>query len=159
MGLACLMFAATQAVQVTIAPIGVMAVTGNPASMAVASPAGAGAIPANPTDASTYVQYTSAVAAGVTRKLQANWGTTDAAPAGCALRLTATPGSGQGTTAGTITMSSTATNIVTGIGGCATGTTSTSGAKMSYVLAINSMNSLVAGDNHTVFITLTLTDS
>jgi hypothetical protein len=150
---------ATQAMQVTIQSISVLGTTGNPATLAVSAPGTAGAIPANPTSNSTYAQYTSTVAAGVTRKLQANWALTDAAPAGCVLKLTATPGSGQGTTAGQITMSSTATNIVTGIGGCATGTTSTSGAQLTYVLTINSMTSLVAGDNHTVSITLTLTDS
>jgi len=162
LGLAGLMFAAataTQTVTMQIASISVLATTGNPATLAVSAPGTAGATPANPTSNSTYAQYTSTVAAGITRRLQANWGASDAAPAGCALQLTALPGSGQGTGAPQITMTATAQNIVTAIGSCATGTTATSGAQLTYVLAINSMTSLVAGDNHTVTITLTLTDN
>jgi hypothetical protein len=56
-------------------------------------------------------------------------------------------------------MSSTAQNVVTGIGSCATGTTGTSGAQLAYVLSINTLTSLLAGDNHTVTITITLTDN
>lgn len=164
LGLVGLTFAAataTQTVTMQIASISVLATTGNPATLAVSAPAQGGATPANPTSNTTYAQYTSTVAAGVTRRLQANWGTTDAAPAGCSLLLTATPATAtnQGTTAGQITMSSTATNIVTGIGSCATGTGATNGAQLAYVLSVNSMTSLVAGDNHTVTITLTLTDN
>lgn len=164
LGLAGLMFAAataTQTVTMQIASISVLGTTGNPATLAVAAPAQGGETPANPTSNSTYAQYTSTVATGVTRRLQANWGGTDAAPAGCSLLLTATPAvlPNQGTTAGQITMTSTATNIVTAIGSCATGITGTSGAQLAYVLSINSMTALVAGDNHTVTITLTLTDN
>ena len=56
-------------------------------------------------------------------------------------------------------MSATAQNVVTGIGSCATGITGTSGAQLTYVLSINSLTSLVAADNHTVTITITLTDN
>jgi hypothetical protein len=160
-GLAYAAATATQTVTMQIASISVLAMTGNPATLAVSAPAQGGATPANPSSNATYAQYTSTVATGVTRRLQANWGTTDAAPAGCSLLLTATPAAlpNQGSTAGQITMSSTATNIVTGIGSCATGTGATNGAQMAYVLSINTMTSLVAGDNHTVTITITLTDS
>ncbi len=160
-GLAFASATTTQTVTMQISSISVLGTTGNPATLAVSAPAQGGATPANPTTNTTYAQYTSTVATGVTRRLQANWGTTDGAPAGCSLLLTATPGTGtnQGTSAGQITMSSTATNIVTGIGSCATGTGATNGAQLAYTLSINTMTSLVAGDNHTVTITLTLTDS
>jgi hypothetical protein len=164
LGLAGLMFAAataTQTVTMQIAAISVLGTTGNPATLAVSAPAQGGATPANPTSNTTYAQYTSTVPAATTRRLQANWGVADAAPAGCSLLLTATPAvlPNQGTTAGQITMTSTATNIVTAIGSCATGTTGTSGAQLTYVLSINTLTSLVAGDNHTVTITITLTDN
>jgi len=164
LGLAVLVFAmatTTQSVTMQIGAISVLGTTGNPATLAVAAPAQGGGTPTNPSSNTTYAQYTSTVAAGVTRKLQANWGTTDAAPAGCSLLLTATPAAllNQGSTAGQITMSSTATNIVTAIGSCATGTGATNGAQLAYVLSINTMTSLVSGDNHTVTITLTLTDN
>ncbi len=56
-------------------------------------------------------------------------------------------------------MTSTAADIVEGIGSCATGTGATNGAQLTYVLSINTMTSLVASDNHTVTVTLTLTDN
>ena len=160
-GLAYAAATATQTVTMQIASISVLAMTGNPATLAVSAPAQGGATPANPSSNTTYAQYTSTVATGVTRRLQANWGTTDAAPAGCTLLLTATPAAllNQGSTAGQITMSSTAANIVTAIGSCATGTGATNGAQMAYVLSINTLTSLVAGDNHTVTVTITLTDN
>jgi hypothetical protein len=160
-GLAFAAATATQTVTMQIAAISVLGTTGNPAALVVSAPAQGGATPANPSSNTTYAQYTSTVAAGVTRRLQANWGASDAAPAGCSLQLTATPAvlPGQGTGSGAVTISSTATNIVTAIGSCATGTGATNGAQLGYVLLINSMTSLVAGDNHTVTITLTLTDN
>jgi len=163
-GFAVLAFAAattTQTVIMQIGTISALATTGNPATLAVSAPAQGGATPANPTTNTTYAQYTSTVASGVTRRLQANWGASDAAPAGCSLLLTATPSGllNQGTSAGQITMTSTAADIVEGIGSCATGTGATNGAQLTYVLSINTMTSLVASDNHTVTVTLTLTDN
>ena len=58
-----------------------------------------------------------------------------------------------------ITMTSTATNIMTGIGSCATGMGATSGAQLTYLLSVDTMTALIAGDNHVVTITLTLTDN
>ncbi len=164
LGLAGLTFAqstATQTVTMQISAISVLGVSGNPAPLAVTAPALGGDTPSNPTDDTTYARYTSTVAAGVTRRLQANWGVADGAPSGCSLRLTATPSGlpNQGSSAGPITMTSTATNIVTGIGSCATGTGPTSGAQLAYVLSIDTMTALVAGDSRTVTITLTLTDN
>jgi hypothetical protein len=75
------------------------------------------------------------------------------------LRLQATPGSGQGSSAGQIVVSTTAQNIVTGIGGCATGTGATSGAQLAFTLFINAMTSLVAGQSTSATLTLTMTDS
>lgn len=164
LGLAGLTFAQTtanQTVTMQVSAISVLGVSGNPAALTVSAPALAGDLPANPTSNSTYARYTSTVATGMTRRLQANWDAADAAPAGCTLLLTATPASlpNQGSSAGQITMTSTATNIVTGIGSCATGTAATSGAQLAYVLSVDTMTALVAGDNHTVTITLTLTDN
>jgi len=160
-GLAYAAATATQTVTMQVGAISVLTMTGNPAALAIAAPALGGQTPANPSSNTTYAQYTSTVAAGVTRRLQANWGASDAAPAGCSLLLTATPAAlpNQGASANQITMSATATNIVTGIGSCATGTGATNGAQMAYVLSVNTLTSLVAGDNHTVTVTITLTDN
>jgi hypothetical protein len=158
-GLAFAAATATQTVTMQIGAIAALAIVGGNPTLAVVAPAQGGAPPANPTSNANYAQYTSTVPSATTRRLQANWGGADAAPAGCSLLLTAAPAGGQGTTAGQITMSATAQNIVTGIGSCATGITGTSGAQLTYVLSINSLTSLVAADNHTVTITITLTDN
>jgi hypothetical protein len=160
-GLAFASATTAQTVTMQIASISVLGTTGNPTTLVASAPAQGGATPANPTTNTTYAEYTSTVATGITRRLQANWSTADAAPARCSLLLAATPATGtnQGTSAGHITMSSTATTIVTGIGSCATGTGATNGAQLAYTLSINTMTSLVAGDNHTVTVTLTLTDN
>jgi hypothetical protein len=142
-----------------VSEICVIDVTGNPSVLVIVPPSDGGDTPANPSDSSTYAQYTSVVASGKTRSITAQWAAGDAAPSGCVLQLQAQPAGGnQGTSAGTITLSSTPQNIVTGIGSCATGRGSTQGARLTYTLVINDVESLVAGEEKTVTVTLTLTD-
>jgi hypothetical protein len=150
---------ATTAVSVTIASFCLVAVTSSSVNLTIANPATPGGVPSNATSTSTYAQYSSAVASGVTRRITAAWATGNSAPTGCELRLTVTPGSGQGTSAGQILLSTTDQNIITSIGGCATGTGATSGAQLAYALNIITMTSLVANENKSATITLTLTDS
>jgi hypothetical protein len=163
LGIVGLMGAATsvnQTVTMGVNSMCVLAVTGNPGALTVTAPAIGGATPSNPTDNTTYAQYTSTVATGTTRRLTAQWGGADAAPSGCALRLTAAPqGGNRGVTAGQITLSSTAASIVTGIRSCATGTLATNGAQLAYALAVTDVESLVSGQSRTATITLTLTDA
>jgi hypothetical protein len=150
---------ATQTVTMRVSEICVIDVTGNPSVLVIVPPSDGGDTPANPSDSSTYAQYTSVVASGKTRSITAQWAAGDAAPSGCELQLQAQPAGGnQGTSAGTITLSSTPQNIVTGIGSCATGRGSTQGARLTYTLVINDVESLVAGEEKTVTVTLTLTD-
>jgi hypothetical protein len=149
----------TSAVSVSIASFCLMGVTSSSVNLTIVNPAVAGSVPANPTSSSTYAQYSSTVAAGVTRRITASWGFLNSAPAGCELRLTATPPTGKGSSAGQITLSWIAQNIVTSIGGCATGTGAGNGAQLTYTLKINTMTSLVAGQTRNATITLTLTDS
>ncbi len=151
---------ATQSVTMTVSSICVVDVTGNPPTLAIVAPGTGGATPSNATDTSTYVQYTSTVATGTTRNLSAKIGAGDIIPAGCSLKLTVTPsgGTNEGSTAGQITLSSTASNIVTGIGSCATGTGGTDGAQLSYSLEVTAMTSLQAA-SETATVTLTLEDA
>jgi len=163
LGIIGLMGAATsvnQTVTMGVNSICVLAVTANPGALTVTAPAIGGATPSNPTDNTTYAQYTSTVGAGTTRSLTVQWGGSDAAPNGCALRLTAAPqGGNKGATAGQITLSSTAANIVTGIRSCATGSGATNGAQLIYELAVTDVEALVAGQSQQATITLTLTDA
>jgi hypothetical protein len=150
---------ASTAVSVTLASFCLVAVTASSVNLTIANPATPGGTPSNVTSTSTYAQYSSTVASGVTRRITAAWATGNSAPTGCELRLTATPGTGQGTSAGQILLSTTAQNIITSIGGCATGTGATSGAQLAYALNIITMTSLVANENKSATITFTLTDS
>jgi len=163
-GLAGLMFGAsttTQTVTMQVNAICVLAVTGNPSTLTVSAPATGGQTPANPSSSTTYAQYTSTVASATTRKLTSKWETGDAAPAGCSLKLTATPsgGTNEGSTAGQITISSTAQDIVTAIGSCATGTGASNGALLGYVLSVDTVTSLVASESKSATVSLTLTDA
>lgn len=164
LGVVGLMFAAAnanQSVTMQVNAICALGVTGNPSTLTVSAPATGGDTPTNPSSSTTYAQYTSTVGTSTTRKLTAAWGGSDAAPAGCSLKLTATPsgGTNQGTGAGQITMSATAQDVITTIKSCATGTGGTDGAQLTYVLSVDTMTSLVAGESKSATITLTLTDA
>ena len=151
----------TQPVSMQVNAICVLAVTGNPSTLTVSAPASGGQTPANPSSNSTYAQYTSTVPAAQSRKLTAAWGASDAAPAGCSLKLTATPagGTNQGTSAGQITLSATAQDIVTTIKSCATGTAASNGAQLTYLLSVDTITSLIASESKAATVTLTLTDA
>lgn len=149
---------ATQSVTMTVNEIAVIDVTGNPGTLTILAPGTGGATPANATDNSTYAQYTSVVASALTRKITANFGGSDATPAGTSLKLTVAPSGGEGTSAGQKTLTSTAQDVVTAIGSAATGTGGTSGAQLTYELSVDTFASLVAGESKTVTVTLTMTD-
>jgi len=150
----------TQTVVMQVNAICVLAVTGNPSTLSVSAPTTGGQTPVSGSSTSTYAQYTSTVAASTNRKITAKWEAGDAAPAGCALKLTATPAGGnQGTGAGQISMTSTAQDIVTAIKSCATGTGGSSGAQLSYALEVSDATALVAGESKSATVTMTLTDA
>ncbi len=151
----------SHSVQMQVREICLLGVTGAPAALAINPPAAGGQTPANAADNSTYLLYTSTVVVGKSRVITAAWGASDAAPAGCSLKLTATPGGGanQGASAGQITMATTAKNIVTTIKSCATGSAAGNGARLAYVLSVDDVTALVANESKTVTITFTLTDA
>lgn len=123
------------------------------------APGAGGENPLGDTNATKLLQYTSLVGSGLTRNITVEWGGTDAAPAGTSLKLLATSvPAGCGTAAPQVTLSSTPTNLVTTIGSCATGT-GASGTELTYTFSIDTVTSLVVGDNKTVTITFTLTDA
>jgi hypothetical protein len=160
-GLAGAAATTSHSVQMQIGEICLLGVTGAPSALVIAPPASGGQTPANAADNSTYLLYTSTVAAGKTRAITAAWGASDAAPAGCSLKLTATPGAGvnQGASAGQITLAATARNIVTTIKSCATGNAAGNGARLAYLLSVDDVTALVASESKTVTVTFTLTDA
>lgn len=151
---------ATQSFRLSVLDICVLGVTGNPSELVIQAPGAGGVTPDNPTDDSTYVVYTSIVGSGQNRIITAQWGESDAAPAGCSLRLEVTEigGLNEGSAAGEVTMSSTPGTIISSIGSCATGV-GAGGAKLKYTLSVDTLTSLVAGEQKDVTITLTMTDA
>ena len=151
---------ANQTFTLSVLDICVLGVTGNPGTLTIQAPASGGETPANPTDESTYTVYTSVVGAAQARVMTAQWGGSDAAPAGCSLKMVISEiaGTNEGSAAAEITVSASAQNIITGIGSCATGV-GVGGAKLKYTLSLDTMTSLVAGSSESVTITLTMTDA
>jgi hypothetical protein len=108
-----------------------------------------------------YLQYTSLVAGGTTREVQARL---DALPTvtGVSVSLvSADPAGGpeEGTAGPAVTLSTVDQAIITAISSCATGTAATDGANLTYTLVIDDVSQLVVGATDTVNVTLTLTDA
>ncbi len=124
-------------------------------TLTTAAPTAGGEPPTGDTDNSKLLYYTSVVAAGESRNITVNWAGSDSAP-GLSLKVEATSvPAGCGTAAAQVTIGKTAANLITNIGGCATGT-GASGAEITYTLTVDDTSQIEAGPN-TVTITFTLT--
>lgn len=151
---------ATQSVTMEVNTIAVVDVTGNPATLTITAPGAGGADPVDASDNSTFVQYTSTVPNGQTRRITAEVEVADTPPAGTILTLQAAPAGGEGTGAGeTGNLTDTAQDIITGIASVATGTGGSDGAQLTYRLKVDDVTALEAGDSETVTVTLTLTEA
>jgi hypothetical protein len=116
------------------------------------------------TNNTIWVNYSSIVASGKTRKVNAAI-TSGAVPAGLQLKVTAGSyaGTGKGTTgtaASQVTLSATAQDVVTGIGSCYTGNGASNGHNLTYALSLTSADSynLLTQANTTITVTYTITD-
>ena len=132
---------------------------GTDITLTVSAPAIAGDTPADIINDANYLQYTATVTALGTKKITTQLSA--AVLTGCSLKLQATVGSGtnEGTSAGQVTLSNeSASNIITDIKTCATGTGSTDGAKLTYTLTVDTMTSLVVEEEKHLSVIFTLTD-
>jgi hypothetical protein len=106
-----------------------------------------------------YINFTSAVATGVTRTITAQI-TSGSIPSGMALKLTITPASGMmgtpGSNVSSINLSNSQQVIVSGIGGAYTGLGSGYGYNLRFELVISDYGQLRAG-NTSLSITFTIT--
>ncbi|MBL1219206.1 hypothetical protein JET18_00020 [Chryseobacterium sp. L7] len=108
-----------------------------------------------------WVNYTSAIASGgLTRRITAS---INAPIAGVNIRVQAAAASGAGggtlgTSSGLVTLGTTATTIITGIGGAFTGTGANNGHRLTISLAVNTYANLSARTNTPVIITYTITE-
>jgi len=157
-GMARAVDTATQVVTVTVAEIAVIDVTGGGITLAVVAPAVGGDLPADVTDSTAYLQYTSNGTNGTSRKVTAAIGV--ATPATYDLKLLAAAPTGTGTVGNAqavITLTAVAQDIITGIKDCNTGTGGTDGSNITYTVTCVTMPAVDAGTAHTV--TYTLTDA
>lgn len=107
-----------------------------------------------------WINFTSAVASDVTRKITAQI-TSGSIPSGMTLKLTISPVSGagagtRGTNVSTINLSSSAQDIITGIRGSYTGQGSLNGYNLTYELVITDYSLLRSGTTN-LSITFTIT--
>ena len=138
----------------------------NDASSITLSTAGtiaAGADPstaADDTDSSKLLRYTSVVQSGTTHSITVALGATGV-PAGTQLAVEATsmPGAANvGSATGEVILSSTANNLITGIGSTATGT-GANGVELTYRYRITDVSAMATDGDATVTVIYTLTDA
>jgi len=136
-GLTSLAIAATDTAQstvtITFSEIAEIAVSGNPGTLIIAAPATPGSLPADQSDASTTMAWTSNADSGKTRKVT---GSLASLFDGIDLYATVTAGSGKGTSAGVLKFTAAATDydFVTGIGNC-----NTSGETITFRASVTAM--------------------
>ncbi|WP_126652587.1 hypothetical protein [Chryseobacterium aureum] len=126
------------------------------------APTEAGNAIGNPTpNTSKWINYTSAISSGgLSRRITAS---VNKVIAGVNIRLQASAATGAGggvlgTSAGLVTLSTTATTIISGIGGAYTGNGSNNGHLLTISLTTNTYANLMAQANTAVVITYTITE-
>jgi hypothetical protein len=151
----------THPVTINISGIAAVSLVGGNLTLSVNSAGMGGQPPQDDTDNTCYLQYTSCISIGQTRTLNVAWEAGDSAPAGCSLLVTITPsgGAGEGSSSGQRMISGSAQTVITGITRCATGTSATDGANLSYTLSVSDATSLTAGESRSATVTFTLTDA
>jgi hypothetical protein len=128
-------------------------------TLALIPPVSGGEPMGRDTDTSKLLQYSSLTSSGTFRTITVNWDSADTAPTGTSLTLEATSvPAGCGSKTSEITLSSTAQNLITGIGGCHTGT-GANGVTLTYRFNVLNLSQIQAGNNETVSVTFTLTDA
>jgi hypothetical protein len=160
-GLSLAQLQGTSNVSIILNEVFVIKISGGNITLSIQAPGTAGQPPGKAVDSTCYLQYTSSLQTGQSRRVTASWMPLDSAPSGCSLSLQAFPAarSGEGASAGQITVSSTAQIIITGITRCATGTGSTNGALLTYTLNVVAANNLIAGQVTSSTVTFTITDA
>jgi len=151
----------THQINVTVDGIALLRVNdGNAITLQITAPATEGDSTAVKSNATNYLQYTSIRASGVTKKVTA--ATDVAVPAGLSLLVTAaapTTGAGtRGTSGGRKALSTSASDVITGIGSCYTGIGATDGGLLTYQLFVNNWTNVLSGGPTAVTVTYTLTN-
>ena len=114
--------------------------------------------PVDPTSSATHLQYTSIVDAS-TRKVLVKLAAPDTVPAGTSLHVTASApfASGAGASTGSVELTTSDQELITGIGSVATGDLEDDGPQLDYVWEIEDMTLLDFGNDDVATVTFTLT--
>lgn len=131
-------------------------------SLIASTPSEAGAPVTEVSNNSSWLNYTSCVATTSPARL-VSVQLTGTLPPGVELRLRVSPfsGAGQGvlgTSAGTVTLSATATTIVSGIRGCYTGNGANNGHQLTYTLVISNYAALEAAGYNPFLVSYTISN-
>jgi hypothetical protein len=131
-------------------------------TVTVAAPATPGNLPADVTDADTYLHYTVNVASATdTRKITAALTTGDV-PSAYTIALTPVVGSGGGGTEGTAAniteLTSSEQDLVTGMVNCWTGVGATDGVNVTYTISCSAMPYYEADDRTSLAVTYTVAE-
>src|SRR5665648_950973 len=151
---------ATQGVTVTVDEIAVIDVTGGAITMAVVAPTAGGALPADVTNATAYLQYTcngadpANATTPTTRKVTV--AISAATPATYDFNVVASaPATDLGTAAAAVTLGTVAADLITAIGNANTGIGAADGSNLTYTVTCVTMPAVDAGTVYTVTYTLT----
>jgi hypothetical protein len=152
----------THTVNVTVNGLQIIRVyDGTAVGLTIVAPATSGAAPADVTNNSQYMQYTVIRVGGTTYKITGRI-SAGTIPGGVTLYVAAaTPGAGgggtKGTGAGEKSLSGTATDLVTGITSCYTGTTASDGSRLTYRLSVTDWGTIASAASTALTVTYTIT--
>lgn len=151
----------TLVINATVNPVLSVHASGVPSPLNLQAPSTGGAVPAGGVDSTTYLLYTSTVAAAGTHRISVAVGAP--LPTGVRLQLQANAPTGNavgavGTPSAPLLLSTTAQYLITGIGACRTGTGATDGARLNYQLGVSNWASYKAFAATNVTVTFTMTN-
>ena len=138
--------------------IAVLDVDGTAGNLLLVAPTTGGDNPAAVSDDTTYLQYTVVVISAATKKITAQI-TAGSLPAGTLLKATTAPAGSQGTLQADVSVTGDAADILTLIPSCATGVGEADGAKVTWVLSVSDITSMVSTAAASITITYILTDT
>jgi hypothetical protein len=151
----------TLVINATVNQITSVHATGTPAALSLQAPSTGGTVPGGGSDSNSYLLYTSTVTGAGTHRITAAIGAP--LPTGVQLRLQATAPAGNkvgtvGTPSPALSLSTTAQNLITGIGACYTGTSAGDGARLNYQLGVSNWTTYKAFAATSVTVTFTMTN-
>jgi len=153
---------AGESISYTLPPMRILDLEGVAPSLTLSAPTEGGTTIAPATSSNSWINYTSIIENGTTNKVTVAISGSPV-PAGTTLKVAAAAYSGNGdgifgVPAGIVSLSSTAQDLITGIGSCYTGTGNTNGHQLTYTWSVNAngYTNLVSGASSGIIATYTI---